>query len=245
MTGKALFITATGTDVGKTVVSLSLCAWARKRNIRTAYYKPIQCGTDGDSIHVLPNGDAKWLSEKLPFEQDVFQTCIYSNPVSPHLAAEKEGRAVSVSSIKDALEKLRSEYALVIVEGAGGVAVPIHRSGADMAELASKLSLPVLLVAQAGLGTLNHTILSWEYLRQKGGRLTGFCFNRGSEERSELEQDNWRTITQRTGMDYWGTTPYVSVLEELGGNKNWDSQLISESLDPYMSEWFYQNSEMV
>jgi dethiobiotin synthetase len=155
------FISGTDTDVGKTMVSAILAL-----GLRATYWKPIQCGNE-------PSSDSQWLKSVGVDETHILpERYKLKNPLSPHRAAELEGVSISLDDFE--LPKVETEY--LIVEGAGGLMVPLNSK--DMViDLAAKLQLPLLLVARSGLGTINHTVLSVMALQQKNIPLIGVVMN--------------------------------------------------------------------
>jgi dethiobiotin synthetase len=156
--GKGFFITGTDTNVGKTVLAALLCAALPGR-----YWKPIQTGacegTDRQSVkHWTGMDDALLLPEAYVFD----------DPVSPHLAAQRSGREI----VLDDIELPSSNSMPLVVEGAGGVMVPIN-ARQFMTDLMRHLALPSILAARSTLGTINHTLLSVECLRGAGIEIQG------------------------------------------------------------------------
>ena len=157
-----LFITGTDTDVGKTVLAATLC-----RGLGAGYWKPVQAGrqpmTDTEQVkHWTGHPDSFFYPE----------THCLDLPMSPHAAAEEEGIEISLDDfiLPDFTQKR------LIVEGAGGVMVPLNRQYM-IPDLMNKLGLPVLLVARSGLGTINHTMMSILTLKHYGVDLWGVVLN--------------------------------------------------------------------
>jgi dethiobiotin synthase len=149
---QGFFITGTDTNVGKTVLSALLCA-----ALPACYWKPIQTGAreDTDREHVM-----RWAG--LTADQAAPETYIFSDPVSPHLAARNEGVEISL----DRISVPQNSFGLpFIVEGAGGVMVPVNAQQ-FMLDLMVQISFPVILAARSTLGTINHTLLSLRALRE-------------------------------------------------------------------------------
>ena len=146
---KGLFITDIGTDVGKTVAAAVMA-----KALEADYWKPVQCGDldNSDSIKIARLSGLKTLPEAYKLQA----------PMSPHAAAELEGIELSI----DAIELPRSEKPIV-VEGAGGVMVPMNSTQTYL-DLMVKLNLPVVLVTRHYLGSINHTMLSWKMLKAAG-----------------------------------------------------------------------------
>ncbi|MCD6586446.1 MAG: dethiobiotin synthase [Desulfobacteraceae bacterium] len=157
------FITGTDTDIGKTVVSAILMA-----GLNAAYWKPIQSGQDGMT-------DTDWMRSVTGFSDESFipETYLLSQPLSPHASAEYDRRRIELSAfnLPD-----NEKYPRLIVEGAGGVMVPLNKNQL-MIDLMKYLDLPVLLVARSAIGTINHTLLSIDVLRRKGLEVLGVVMN--------------------------------------------------------------------
>ncbi|GJL85448.1 MAG: ATP-dependent dethiobiotin synthetase BioD [Micavibrio sp.] len=183
-------ITGTDTDIGKTVFAAMLV-----QALQANYWKPLQSGIDGgvdtktvQDLTGLP--DAHFLPEKH----------IFSEPLSPHRAAEIDGVTVDV----DALEVPDSERALII-EGAGGLMVPLSRENLQV-NLFKKWQIPVILCARTGLGTLNHTLLSLEALWSRQIKIHGIAFI------GEENDDNIRTIANFSKEKVLGRLPQLETL---------------------------------
>lgn len=205
----ALFITGTGTGLGKTSLSLAVLAWAAR--LRAAYYKPVQCGAFPFGDPPVPHGDADWLRAQAP--EAVYRVGYRLRlAASPHLAAEREGLTLDLDKLRREIRELESDHDLVVMEGAGGAAVPLNRQGATLAHLAADLRLPCLLACSPGLGTLHHTLTTCAYLQALGASVAGFAFVHREEKVPELARDNADTLQALTGMDYWGALPYSASL---------------------------------
>jgi dethiobiotin synthetase len=169
------FVTGTDTGVGKTVASALLCA-----ALDATYWKPIQTGsregTDRSTVMRIA---------ELARARTIPETYCFAPPVSPHLAARQAGKRIKLTKIR--LPQLNSDENL-IVEGAGGVFVPINRTQL-MTHLMRHLKLPVLLVARSSLGTINHTTLSLAALRAAAIDIRGVIMvgERNIENRKAIE----------------------------------------------------------
>jgi len=151
------FVTGTDTDVGKTLVS----AWLAT-HLGASYWKPIQAGTE-------PTTDAATVQAlaELPSERVWPEVYLLSEPIAPHEAARRAGITLDMAKLR-----MPEHQGLVVVEGAGGLMVPITDK-AYMIDLAAQLDLPIILVARSTLGTINHTLLSIEAIRRRGLPLAG------------------------------------------------------------------------
>lgn len=188
----ALFVTGTGTDVGKTVFSALLMArYGGQLNLR--YLKPVQTGTDSDrdTVQKLSAlGDAYFLPGYYHFKL----------AASPHLAAEKESMRLDVVDLVARLRKYKEQK--TVIELAGGLMVPLTRKGYfTNLDLLREVGFPAVLVAATGLGTINHTVLSWQALQSAGIDCAGIVF---VGEKDILREDNMQTIAAMTGAAVLG-----------------------------------------
>jgi dethiobiotin synthetase len=158
-----LVITGTGTEVGKTAVTAGIAALARAEGRRVAVLKPAQTG-------LLP-GEPGDVAEVARLAGDVTtrELARYPDPLAPETAARRAGMAtVHPADVAKAVTELDETHDLVLVEGAGGLLVRFDESGSTLADIAWAVNAPVLIVAQAGLGTLNATALTAEALQRRG-----------------------------------------------------------------------------
>ena len=189
---KGFFITGTDTNVGKTVLSALLCA-----ALDGYYWKPIQTGArEGtDRVQVLAWSEIK-AAHAFP------ETYLFDDPVSPHLAAERAGKRILLQNVS--LPAMNGNRPL-IVEGAGGVLVPINEDE-TMVDLMRHLGLPVILAARTTLGTINHTLLSLEELRSSQLKVHGVVMV------GEANQDNQRAIEHYGRIRILGIVPQLSQI---------------------------------
>ena len=160
---RCLFVTGTDTDIGKTVISTILMV-----GLDAAYWKPIQSGLENIT-------DIEWIREKtgLPKARFFPETYRLKLPLSPHASAEHDGICINLKSFN--LPQI-DDHNHLIVEGAGGIMVPLNDRH-FMLDLMKHLGLPILLVAPSTLGTINHTLLSLEQLRRHGLEILGVVMN--------------------------------------------------------------------
>lgn len=187
----AIVVTATGTDIGKTVFAAALTA-----ALDGCYWKPIQAGLDDGSDRERVARLSGLSAERLLPEAYRLTT-----PCSPHRAAEIDGVTIDV----DALTPPPCDRSLVI-EGAGGVLVPVTRQ-ATIADLIARWGLPTVLVAATSLGTISHSLTAIEALRARGVDIRGIAFVGDAVEDSEA------TIAEMGGVKRLGRLPIVSPLE--------------------------------
>ncbi len=196
-----LFIAGTGTDVGKSYASAFFLSFFKKTEWKILYYKPIQCGKPGDTAFI----------KKMTKYKDIACTYNLKTPGSPHFAFEKEKIKFDKRAIKSFLLEAKKKYNFIIMEGAGGVRVPIAR-GFDMADLAKLSGFEVLLVGTPNVGTINHTLLSIDYLKSKNIKIKGFIFSwvEGIDLGSEIVLNNAQTIEKISKVPFCGALPKLS-----------------------------------
>jgi dethiobiotin synthetase len=166
-----IFITGTDTGVGKTWVTAALLVELRSRGVHAAAFKPIACGAGG-------RHDAEIYAAIMKHESslDVINPIYLRRPLAPSVAARLEHKRIDLRRIRECYGRLMSTYSVVLVEGAGGLMVPI-RDNYFVADLAHSLNLPLLVVARLGLGTINHSLLTVRQARAMGLKVRGIVLN--------------------------------------------------------------------
>lgn len=202
--GRGLFVTGTDTGVGKTVVSVALLRLALRRGLRPIPFKPAETGC---APHPA-DARALWLAARPPVsEADV---CLYALrlPAAPAQAAAAEGAHIDLQRIVDQAGVLAGKGDLLIVEGAGGLLVP-YAAGLTCADIAGRLSLPLLIVARTALGTVNHTALTLREAARASLDIAGVILNRTTEDEGPHEIGNADLIAELTGRRPLGTLPWL------------------------------------
>jgi dethiobiotin synthetase len=199
----ALFVTGTDTGVGKTFVCGALWRYLLGRGLKVGYQKWVSTGGTG-----IPDDLQQCLTAAgLPFEQDSLEHQVpyrFRLPASPHLAAEQEGRRIDPELILERFHYWVEKHDLLLVEGVGGLLVPLRRD-LLLVDLLVRLRLPTLIVARSGLGTLNQTLLTLEALRARQIPVLGVVFSDAMPAADELlVQDNLRTIAETGKVRVFG-----------------------------------------
>jgi len=172
-----LFVTATDTAVGKTAVASALAALLRERGRDVGVMKPVASGCRQEGGRwVSDDGLCLARAAAVGDAHELICPVRLRHPLAPMAAAELEGRAIDLSVVWEAAERLAATHDCLIVEGIGGIMVPITPDVA-VADLAAAFGAPVLVVARAGLGTINHSLLTVEALRARGLRAAGVLLN--------------------------------------------------------------------
>lgn len=197
-----LVITGTGTEVGKTVATAAVAATALAAGRSVAVLKAAQTGVRADEA-----GDAQEVA-RLAGAVTAAEVARYPDPLAPGTAARRAGRApVHPEEVAEAAGKLATEHDLVLVEGAGGLLVRFDAAGGTLADVAGLLGAPVLLVASAGLGTLNTTELTARELRSRGLELPGVVIGSWPEDPDLASRCNLADLPEVAGAPLLGALP--------------------------------------
>lgn len=197
------FVTGTDTGVGKTVVACALAEELRARHIDVGVMKPIETGVGGQGPL-----DAMALAEAAGADDALERICPVqlALPAAPSAAAAAEGSAITLPRIQAAFDALRARHECMIVEGAGGLLVPI-RERDSMADLARALGLPLLIVARGRLGTINHTLLTLEVAAARGLPVAGVILSHGPIPLSSADAANLSILRGLLGDKLLGEIP--------------------------------------
>ncbi|MDD5595076.1 MAG: dethiobiotin synthase [Candidatus Omnitrophica bacterium] len=212
---KAIFIAGTDTGVGKTIICGLLAKHLADKGKRVITQKWVQTGCSSFSEDILlhqkiiggKNKDSKnYLQLRCPY--------IFKPAVSPHLAARLEKKKINPQKIKKSFQSLLRKFDYVIAEGTGGLLVPFNEKQL-LVEMVKELGLPVLLVAQNKLGTINHTLLTLEALRLRKIKLLGIVFNNLKGEENKVLKDNPRIIRSISKSRIFGSISWNKDFHKL------------------------------
>ncbi|HYZ08112.1 MAG TPA: dethiobiotin synthase [Pseudonocardiaceae bacterium] len=202
-TGAVLVVTGTGTGVGKTVVTAAIAALAVAAGCRVAVLKPAQTGVGPGE-----RGDLDDVARLVGDRVTLRELARYPDPLAPDTAARRAGAVpVAPADVVSAARRLAAEHDLVLVEGSGGLLVRLDPAGGTLADVAGLLDAPVLVVAAAGLGTLNHTALTIEALRLRGLRCAGIVLGAWPTVPDLAARCNLLDLPTVTGVPLVGALP--------------------------------------
>jgi dethiobiotin synthetase len=210
MPAQGIFITGTDTGVGKTIVSAAIARLLKMRGINVGVMKPVTSGCI-ESGGRLISEDAELLvwgasgDSSDPDDPDI-APYLLKTPIAPCVAASMEGIRIDFGRIKDAFDRLAARHEFVIVEGAGGLMVPLA-GGLLMADLVARLDLPVLVVARPNLGTVNHSVLTCYAAKQLGLTVKGIIINNYPEHPDRAEESAPHLIDSLSGAPLLGVYP--------------------------------------
>ncbi len=199
---KGIFITATGTDVGKTYVSALLLKYLLKSGLNAGYYKPVLSGAIQNNGKIIP-GDCEFVLKfaGLNLPPQNYVSYIYKEPLSPHLAAQIENNPVELSKIVSDFSNIKKQFDYIIVEGAGGIVCPFRLDNQKimLPDVIKALGLDIIIVASAALGTINSTFLTVEYAKNCGINVRGIVLN-NYDDNNIMMRDNLKQIETLTGV---------------------------------------------
>lgn len=199
---KAIFITATGTDIGKTYISGLLVKKMRDLGYNCGYFKPALSGAEMIDGKLVP-GDCAHVLKVAGIDDDPMKyvSYVFKTAVSPHLAAQCEGISIKKEKIKYDFERLKSEYEYMVIEGAGGIVCPFNLTDEKLMlpDIIKLLNLDVIVAASASLGTINSTVLTAEYIKSLGINIRGIILN-GYDDNDFMQKDNKVQVENLTGI---------------------------------------------
>ncbi|WP_097028157.1 dethiobiotin synthase [Clostridium peptidivorans] len=224
---KGVFIVGTDTDVGKTVVTAGLMHVLRSNGYNATYFKAALSGALEIEDKLIP-GDTKLVSEvsKLEESYENITPYIYKTAVSPHLAAKLEGNPIDLDIVREKYAFLKKKYDFIIAEGSGGIVCPLiddERGLYTLENLIKDLDMSVIIVARAGVGTINHTVLTVRAIENLGINIKGIIINNYKEDL--VCDDNIKIIEKITKV------PIIGKLKDI------------ENLDDNMTEAIKANAE--
>ena len=201
------FITATDTEVGKTLVAGAFILKLKEAGVNAIGFKPVVAGTFQDSNGVIRNEDLDTLRMASELSEGQENICPYvlDRPAAPHLVAESIGMELKSDLILTAFKKLAEKYDCVVVEGAGGLLVPLNETE-TLGDIAQAMNLPVILVVGMKLGCINHALLTYEAMQTRRISVAGWIANTLSEDMSFL-QENISTLQARIDAPLLGVIP--------------------------------------
>lgn len=198
---KCIFVTATGTDIGKTYVSALIVKKMCNTGFNCGYYKPVLSGAEEINGQLVP-GDCKYVLETAGVNETPLDclTYCFQEAVSPHLAAERKNIEINKETILNDFEQKKQQYDYLLVEGAGGITCPINiKQNYLLKDLIKDMDISTVIVADGGLGTINSVLLTYEYAKANNIKVKGIILNNYNDE-NFMHQDNKKVIEELTGI---------------------------------------------
>lgn len=207
---RGLFVTGTDTGVGKTLITAGLTALYRKNNIDCVALKPVETGCAIKDGELFPeDGNFLWRASQNALNMDDVAPFRFSLPAAPYRAAALQNSRLRIMDVLEHVRAVQESHDLVIVEGAGGLFVPIEEKGTFI-DLLEKLGFPVVLVARARLGTINHTLLSVESLEKRNIKIFSVILSKGEIKEGPEEKYTAEDLKRMTDNKRILEFPYLS-----------------------------------
>lgn len=198
-----LFVVGTGTDVGKTFVTALIVKKLTDCGESAAYFKAAMSGNERGGNGILIPGDAEYVKKISKTPQSVSEMCpyVYENAVSPHLASRIEGNPVNFGTVELCWNEVCGKYGFVTAEGSGGILCPLETAAREiwLSDIVCMTKAPCLLVADAGLGTINAVGLTAHYMKSRNIPLAGIILNRFIRG-DIMHEDNLKMCERITGL---------------------------------------------
>ncbi|MFQ5559635.1 MAG: dethiobiotin synthase, partial [Nitrospinota bacterium] len=202
---KGFFVTATDTGIGKTVVTGGLATLLKKRGRDVGVMKPVSCGDRLDISFLMKCAG-------LRRNRELYSPCHFDAPLAPLTAAEMSGKPVEKEKILNSFREVFHLHEMVLVEGVGGVMVPLTEDYSVL-DLIAEMGLPVIIVAKSALGTINHTVLTINALLNAGIDIEGVVFNEPAQGKEDAaSKTSPETIRSITGVSILGKIPFIPSL---------------------------------
>lgn len=210
--GRALFVTGTDTGVGKTHVTATLGLSLIAKGHSVGVMKPVQCA----------GNDAAFLKKILHLNDplETINPCFVNEPLSPHLAFRRKSRVLDLKRIFESYQKLINKYDILLIEGAGGLLVPL-KSDYFVVNLVRDMNADCIVVSRLGLGTINHSLLTIKQAEAFGIRVKGLIFSETKKGRKGIpEETNPKEISALSGVPVLGIVPYSKQIKKFSFNLN-------------------------
>lgn len=206
---RSLFVAGTDTEIGKTRIACGLLSGLAGAGLRAVGMKPVAAGTIAGPQGPFNEDVAALAAVSAPgFAPGLVNPYLFDEPVAPHLAAARHGTPIRLEHIEACFRALAARADAVVVEGVGGLRVPLGE-GVDAADLAARLALPVVLVVGMRLGCINHALLTAEAIATRGLRLAGWVAN-AIDPGMALFDENVAAIDRRIGAPLLGVVPRLA-----------------------------------
>ena len=211
---RGVFITGTDTEVGKTVVSAGIAGALKARDINVGVMKPVATGAMMTEEGLI-SGDVEFLLKSIGSDdpRKLINPVSIELPLAPLVACRLDGIQIDLNTITDAFQRLIRTKEFVVVEGIGGVWVPITEDY-FVFDMIEDLGLPVVVVARAGLGTINHTLLTIKALQHREIPIKGFIINGINEKEATIaEKTNPKIIEEISSIPLLGILPFDPTID--------------------------------
>ena len=221
------FVTGTDTEVGKTLVSGALILKLREQGMNTIGFKPVVAGTYQDANGITLNEDLETLRTSSNLRPGELSLCPYvlDRPAAPHLVAKEQGLQLQMDVMKQAFQNIQNQAECVVVEGAGGLLIPLN-DDEDLGDFAIEINLPVILVVGMKLGCINHALLTYDAIKARHLNIAGWVANTLNSE-MPLLQENLQTLKTRIAAPFLGLIPALPKELEKSDNSPYSIEALT------------------
>lgn len=209
-----VFIAGTDTGVGKTVVAGALASAMKEEGYKVGVMKPIETGCRREGKRLIPS-DAIFLKEAVGSKDslNLINPYRFEKPLAPSVAADLDGVRIDMTRILRAYNTLKERHEIIIIEGAGGILVPVYKDYL-FSDLIRDMGMPIIVVARPGLGTINHTLLTVRCARGYGIPVMGIIINHNSNKETDLSvKTNPLVIERLSNVPLLGVFPFIRGLK--------------------------------
>lgn len=225
---KAVFLTGTGTDIGKTYISGLIVKKLAEAGKNPAYFKAAMSGNDRREDGTLIPGDALFVQKTSGISQPLEEMCpyVYENAWSPHLASRVEGNPVDLEVVRKGFLETADKYDYITMEGSGGILCPLcfDERRIQLEDVIREFELSSILVADAGLGTINSVVLTAEYMKARSLPIRGIIFNH-YHPGNIMEDDNIFMCEHMTGL------PVIAKVQDNATELETDADVLAALYD--------------
>ena len=225
---KAIFLTGTGTDIGKTFIAGLIVKKLAEAGKNPAYYKAAMSGNDRRADGSLIPGDALFVQKASGISQPLEEMCpyVYENAWSPHLASRVEGNPVDLEVVRKGFLETADKYDYITMEGSGGILCPLcfDERRIQLEDVIREFELSSILVADAGLGTINSVVLTAEYMKARSLPIKGIIFNH-YHPGNIMEDDNIFMCEHMTGL------PVIAKVQDNATELETDADVLAALYD--------------
>lgn len=225
---KAVFLTGTGTDIGKTYISGLIVKKLAEAGKNPAYFKAAMSGNDRREDGTLIPGDALFVQKTSGISQPLEEMCpyVYENAWSPHLASRVEGNPVDLEVVRKGFLETADKYDYITMEGSGGILCPLcfDERRIQLEDVIREFELSSILVADAGLGTINSVVLTVEYMKARSLPIRGIIFNH-YHPGNIMEDDNIFMCEHMTGL------PVIAKIQDNATELETDADVLAALYD--------------
>lgn len=210
---KGIFITGTDTGVGKTIVTAGILHLLISKGFKASYFKAALSGTEENGVSIPSDTSIVCKVSELNEKFDDITPYMYKTPVSPHLASKLENRTISKEIVMEKFKQLKQKYDYIVAEGSGGIVCPLIDNKNEiylLEDLIKDLKMDVIVVARAGLGTINHTVLTVKYIKSLGIGVKGIIIN--GYKNNVMCNDNIELIKKYTRIPMLGVVDWIDDL---------------------------------